>query len=214
MKCPFVIKVCSICKEILVAYSGNFGKEKAGKYGLRSKCKRCRKIEKKKYYEENKEELTNYNEQWRKENATYRHVYYKNNKEKEKERVIEYQKNNPHIKFNSYNKRRQLEESQGEGISREQWLEMMNFFDWKCAYSGVEFSWHNEENDRSIDHIVPLNKGGEHEIWNLVPMYKNYNSSKQTKNMLEWYQKQDFYSEERLNKIYEWIEYARRKYQK
>ena len=32
--------------------------------------------------------------------------------------------------------------------------------------------------------------------------------------MEEWYIKQDFYSEERLNKIYEWIEYAKSKYQK
>ena len=88
----------------------------------------------------------------------------------------------------------------------------MQFFEWKCAYSGEKFSNNNKENDRSIDHIIPLSKGGENEIWNCVPIKMNYNSSKNANDMLEWYKQQEFYSEERLNKIYEWIEYAKDKW--
>ena len=91
-----------------------------------------------------------------------------------------------------------------------QWLEMMKYFNWKCAYSGNPLK--NET--RTIDHIKPLNQGGEHEIWNLVPMYRTYNISKHDKDMEEWYQEQDFYSEERLQKIYEWQEYAFNKWHK
>ena len=40
MNCPYCIKVCSKCGKLLVAYSGNFGKEKRGKYGFKSRCKR------------------------------------------------------------------------------------------------------------------------------------------------------------------------------
>ena len=72
----------------------------------------------------------------------------------------------------------------------------------------------SEKGQRSIDHIKPLVKGGEHEVWNTVPMYRPYNSSKRDKDMEEWYQEQDFYSEERLQKIYEWQEYAYNKYSK
>lgn len=43
MKCPFVIKVCTKCKRILVAHSGNFFKDKKKKDGLRSECKECKK---------------------------------------------------------------------------------------------------------------------------------------------------------------------------
>lgn len=86
---------------------------------------------------------------------------------------------------------------------------MMKFFNWRCAYSGEMLG-----DNRTIDHIVPLSKGGEHEIWNCVPMNKGYNSSKHTSDMLEWYRNQSFYSEERLNKIYEWIEYAKDKWGK
>ena len=81
---------------------------------------------------------------------------------------------------------------------------MMNFFNWKCAYSGVSLN----KNNRSIDHIIPLDKGGENEIWNCVPMLNSYNSSKHDKDIIEWYENQEYFSEERLNKIYEWVKYA------
>ena len=112
--------------------------------------------------------------------------------------------------FNSYNKRKMREQNQGNGITGTQWREMMSFFDWKCAYSDERLT----NNTRTIDHIVPLNSGGEHEIWNLVPMTKSLNSSKQDKNMLEWYKEQDCYDPKRLAKIYEWKEHARKKWKK
>lgn len=87
---------------------------------------------------------------------------------------------------------------------------MMDYFDWKCAYSNVDLTKEN----RSIDHIKPISLGGEHEIWNVAPMLKNYNYQKQDKKMLQWYKKQDFFSEERLQKIYEWQEYAYNKWHK
>ena len=80
----------------------------------------------------------------------------------------------------------------------------MEFFDWRCAYSGIPL----DKNNRSIDHIMSLNKDGENEIWNCVPMLHNYNCSKNNKNMEDWYMEQDFFDIDRLLKIYEWIEYA------
>ena len=290
MKCPFVMKRCKKCNELLVANTINFYKKKDGKYGLRSRCKKCDNAQKKKYYEENKEECRErsrkwhennpeYNKQWRKDNKEhikeyneknkdrinkkhkeyyennkeqikeyqkeyrennsekllekykeyrennkehisekrkeryeknknkekeYQREYYNKNKEKCKEYQKEYRENNPEKVFNYATRRRQLEENQGEGITKDQWYEMMEFFNWECAYSGVSL----EKDNRSIDHIVALNNGGLNEIWNCVPMLRNLNTSKHTSDMLEWYVQQDFYSKERLNKIYEWIEYA------
>ena len=43
---------------------------------------------------------------------------------------------------------------------------------------------------------------------------KKPNISKHDKDMLEWYKKQDFYDPNRLAKIYEWQEYARKKWNK
>ena len=118
----------------------------------------------------------------------------------------EYHKDNHHIAFNNRNKRRLKEDEQGIGINKEQWYEMMNFFDWCCAYSGKYIGGSSEQ--RTVDHIIPLSLGGRHEIWNCVPMYANYNYSKYTSDMLDWYIEQDFFDVDRLLKIYEWIEFA------
>ena len=149
-----------------------------------------------KHYKENREQKLNYQKQ-----------YYKDNKNSILEYRKEYHKKNPDKAFNSQSKRRSLIEIQENNFTKEQWLEMMEFFEWKCAYSGEKLN-----DNRTIDHIVPLSKNGEHKAYNLVPMLKNLNSSKHTKDMLEWYKEQPFFSEERLNKIYEWQEYAKNKW--
>ncbi len=227
MKCPFVIKICNMCKKILVAYNGNFNKDKRRKYGLDARCKECTKKYNKKYYEDNKEDLNKKGKEYREKNKKrlnehrrerykknkekedeynkkYYKKYYENNKEKIKEHIKQWKEDNPEKVFNHANRRRQLEENQGNGITKDQWLEMMEFFEFKCAYSGIQLG----KDNRSIDHIVALNNGGENEVWNCVPMHRNYNTSKHANDMLEWYIQQEFYSEERLNKIYEWQEYA------
>ena len=46
----------------------------------------------------------------------------------------------------------------------------------------------------------------------MVPMYRPYNSSKYNKDMLTWYKQQEFYSDENLDKIRKWQEYAYNKW--
>mgnify|MGYP002984871854 FL=1 len=171
---------------------------------------------KKQYYEKHKEHLSEYYKDYYNKNKEKISEYKKRYNEQNKEYIREYDKQRNKTlkrkicKFNSTSKRRLKEENQGNGIKQNQWLEMMDYFDWKCAYSNVDLTKEN----RSIDHIKPISLGGEHEIWNVAPMLKNYNYQKQDKKMLQWYKKQDFFSEERLQKIYEWQEYAYNKWHK
>lgn len=185
----------------------------------------------KKWYEENKEAMSEYHKKYREENkeakAERDKKYYEENKETIAKQRKEYRKQNKETiakrnkkyrntpqgkiaQFNGHNRRRAKEQNQGSGVTKEQWLEMMSFFNWECAYSGKTLT----KETRSIDHIEPLNNSGENEIWNCVPMDRSLNSSKCDKEMLEWYTKQPFYSAERLSKIYEWQEYARNKFLK
>lgn len=169
---------------------------------------------KKKYRENNKEKIRetqrkNYLSH-RDERLIYQKEYRETHKEKISERNKKYHQENPHIKFNNSNKRRSKFELQGRGITKEQWYEMMNFFDWKCAYSGEYIGGDSEF--RTIDHIVPIDSGGLNEPWNCVPCFSSYNFSKHINNMEEWYIKQEYYSEERLIEIYTWIEYAYEKW--
>ena len=161
-------------------------------------------------YEKNKEKVLEYSKEYREKNSDkykkWHKEYYENNKDKIAEYRKQYYKT-PQGQITLINgrvKRRLKEKNQGNGITPEQWLECMKYFNWECAYSGETL----KDNTRSIDHIKPLNQGGEHEIWNVVPMDRGLNSSKNDKDLLEWYKSQDFFSEERLQKIYDWQEYA------
>ena len=182
MNITYVFKKCTKCGEIKLATSDNFNKNKKGKYGLRSRCKECVK----QYRENNKDKIKEYQKEYQKE---YR--------QSEKGKLSA---------FNSSNKRRLREKNQGNGLTKEQWLEMMKFFNWTCAYSGECIGGNSKK--RSIDHIIPLSKCGENEVWNCVPMLRSLNSSKRDKDMLSWYKEQSFYNKWRLNKIQKWQEYA------
>ena len=209
--------VRSICKECAYKQTKTYRENNREQYREYGRSYYHKDIEKSR--ERNRQ---NYHKDIEKSREKSRQNYY-NNVEKNKERSKNYyhehrdecrlknkewKKNNPEWVINNHHKRREQLENQGNGITKEQWLEMMNFFDWKCAYSGEYIGGDNKDKIRTIDHIVALDNGGEHEIWNLVPMYANYNYSKHTKDMLEWYLEQPFFSIERLTKIYEWRIYA------
>ena len=103
MKCPYCIKVCTKCNRILIAYEGNFKKEKKGKWGLSSRCKECCKKYDEQYYKDNKEHFKEYRKQYYKENKEHcdkkSREYYGKNKEQykeyyeeNKEKIKEYKK--------------------------------------------------------------------------------------------------------------------------
>ena len=209
------------CKECSRKYQKEYNKNNKEKISNRNK-ERYEKNKnnilkhQKEYNENNKEKISKRKNIWYEENKDNILKRSKERYEKNKDSILEKQKeynkkwakNNPEKIFNKSNKRRNKEENQGRGITKEQWLEMMNFFDWKCAYSGEKMESNKTTNGRTIDHIVALDNNGENEIWNCIPMKKGYNTSKHTKYMLEWYLEQPFFSIERLTKIYEWRIYA------
>jgi 5-methylcytosine-specific restriction endonuclease McrA len=68
----------------------------------------------------------------------------------------------------------------------------------QCAYCG------SEENI-TLDHIIPQCKGGLDIKTNVVACCHSCNQSKGHEHWKLWYVQQDFYSEEKLNKIEEWM---------
>ncbi len=69
-----------------------------------------------------------------------------------------------------------------------------------CAYCGT---W-NEK--LTIDHIVPKSKGGPHfSRWNTIPACRSCNISKQNLPVFEWWRPQDFWTEEREEKLMAWV---------
>ena len=239
MKIPYAMKKCSKCGQWLVANRVNFYKQNTYKDKLDKTCISCRKERqreldairwerskrhkekndknrkkrkaqydrnikyeyRKQYYENNKEKILERNKQWREANKDKKSEYDKQYRQSPQGQAVQ---------FNKHQRRRIREERLGTGITKEQWLEMMRFFGWKCAYSGKLL---NDET-RTIDHIIPISKNGPNMIWNCVPMIRTLNSSKCDKDMLTWYKAQECFDRERLDKIYQWQEYAFNKWYK
>ena len=70
-------------------------------------------------------------------------------------------------------------------------------WDNKCGYcEGVA---------TSLDHIIPRFKSGCSNRNNLVPACCRCNANKASTDMETWYKQQDFFSEEKLNRIKTWM---------
>lgn len=70
-------------------------------------------------------------------------------------------------------------------------------WNYKCAYC--------EADATSLDHIIPRHKSGATNRNNLVPACKRCNSNKGSTEIKNWYLKQDFFTQDRMNKIEAWI---------
>lgn len=84
MENPYI--TCSKCKKDLPATKDFFHKGKDNKYGLRSKCKACRAVEKKIYREKHRDKLNQQSREYhkihREKEREYKKKYYEENKEK------------------------------------------------------------------------------------------------------------------------------------
>jgi 5-methylcytosine-specific restriction endonuclease McrA len=79
-------------------------------------------------------------------------------------------------------------------VTRVEMAERLALFDGCCAYCGAE-------GRQSLDHFIPMAAGGKHMASNLVPACLACNRSKKDTEALAWFQQQDFFSEQRWQKI-------------
>lgn len=71
-------------------------------------------------------------------------------------------------------------------------------WDHKCGYCG--------ELATSLDHIVPRFKSGSSNRNNLLPCCRSCNSNKASTEMETWYRNQNFFNEDKLDKIKIWTQ--------
>uniref|UniRef100_A0A6H1Z9B6 Putative homing endonuclease n=1 Tax=viral metagenome TaxID=1070528 RepID=A0A6H1Z9B6_9ZZZZ len=69
---------------------------------------------------------------------------------------------------------------EGKGVSRKQWLSILKAYAGLCAYCGEEME------KVSMDHVVPLARGGRHEPENVVPACLSCNQHKNYRTPEEW----------------------------
>lgn len=78
-------------------------------------------------------------------------------------------------RFRAYNKRRKaIEENTTGTVTTEALNELLREYEGLCFYCGVN-------KQEAFDHVIPISRGGLHDIENLVPACKRCNSSKSNK---------------------------------
>lgn len=85
-----------------------------------------------------------------------------------------------------------------EKISQTQLINRCALFGNCCAYCGSY-----EGLDIQLEHVIPKSKGGAHCLANIIPACNSCNQSKRAENMVKWFKKQSFYSDQRLKRIEE-----------
>lgn len=227
-------KICNKCGEELPLTGEYFSKASKGKFGFKSSCKKCNsnyqkesrisnpektrerdRLNKKKHAEKirennkirrekNREQLALKCKEYREENPdkvkAYNDKYRKENEEKIKIATSRWRKKNPHKTIEYRHKRmaKMLQLDYGFNIS--DWNKCISFFNNECAYCG-------SKEKLTQDHFIPVSKGGEYTINNIIPVCSWCNSSKHVKDFEEWYSEKPFYSEERKKKIYKYLNY-------
>lgn len=64
-------------------------------------------------------------------------------------------------------------------VSERDWRRLCQRHDNRCAYCGAR-------SKLTMDHVVPIDRGGQHSIGNLLPACGSCNSSKGPKLLVEW----------------------------
>lgn len=139
-------------------------------------------------YLANKESIQAYKQAWAQENKVRlkikRRTYYQTNRSRFLAYGREYHCKNPHVALNARLRRRAYQDQYPE-LSGQDWQRIMQSNQWCCIYCG-KYLGGTINTERTIDHLIPVKRGGSHTVDNLAPSYRSCNSKKHTKTYEEF----------------------------
>ncbi len=73
-------------------------------------------------------------------------------------------------------------------LTPEQWQEIVDRFESRCAYCGIELQKGSRSKRHKLtqDHVIPLSRGGTHSADNVVPACPQCNTEKGDQTLDEW----------------------------
>lgn len=218
-----VYKKCSICKEFYPLTNDYFTKAKTID-GFYCNCKKCENEKNRIKYRTNEEYRIKCNSVDKEKKRIRRHNYYIKNRQKEidrakkynfenrdkiREREKQYRHTERGSEVNKLKCQKRRRNMKSKGIMKiKDWQICKDYFRndkgiIECPYCGKEIKI------PTIEHFIPISKGGENDKTNILPICKSCNCSKQDKDFFEWYKEKEFYSEERIEKILKYFEYIK-----
>lgn len=111
--------------------------------------------------------------------------YYAANSDKIKAKTKEWRELHPDLvaAYKRNHVARQFD-APGDGVSALDWMAVMDWAHYTCIYCRVALGV--AESAVTMEHVVPLNRGGAHDVSNVGPACKSCNSSKQDRLPAEW----------------------------
>lgn len=165
-------KTCPICRE--EKNISDFGTNPGSKDGLRNECKQCRNFKSKDRYENDLE--------FREKESLRHSIIYQNNKAIILDRTKKWSKQNPDKKVEQAHRRRARLYGQLDFDLPPNFVNLIKENqNNKCVYCSIDI-----KNKYTIDHVIPISRGGKHSIENIVISCPTCNFSKHTKTLQEW----------------------------
>ena len=178
-------KACSRCKQIKLI--SEFNKDKSSPSGFQYKCRQCEREIRRDYYLENKQKEIARVSKWHKttEKGKINRSLYSNSAAKSKPRPyipvhLQDEKTKERLRAKATKKRikrraywRMAEKNEVSNA------EIKKLLSSACIYCG-------SSKRITIDHIIPLARGGRHSIGNLAPACHSCNSRKSARFITEW----------------------------
>jgi len=151
--------------------SGPFHKDKRIKDGLTSRCKKCLNSKNKQNYRENKQAYKDRAKAWGEANSDKVKKFKENWRHNNPGYWNEWRADNPEL-ARMHSQRRRAHERAAEGTyTPAEWKALCAEYDYKCVKCGQQVPL-------TVDHVIPLSKGGRNSIDNIQPLCLPCNSGK------------------------------------
>jgi 5-methylcytosine-specific restriction endonuclease McrA len=143
-------------------------------------CSRCKQVANVSQFNKDKSSATGYQDRCRACEKVVRRNYYLTHKETEIKRVSNWHKSTEQGKQRRkrarLNRQALVRNAESKFITRKDFLGLASS---PCFYCG-------STNNLTLDHVIPLSRGGRHSIGNLVSACNLCNATKNTRLIVEW----------------------------
>jgi len=166
------------------------------------------------YAEKNKEKIKKVKQQYVKNNSEYISEWHKqysiDNKEELAKKAKKYYKNNPQVRRLANQKYKARKKELPCELTVKQWETIKDYFNNSCAYCGATEERHNNIYKEQLhqEHFIPLSKGGEYTLNNIIPSCRSCNCSKGNDDFFKWYPKKECYNIHREKLILKYLGYT------